>query len=908
MSKKLELALRIRADLNQALDQLGELEDDLEGVGQQSKKTNTDMERLGATLGKLAGAVAGGVLFKAVIDATVEQERVTKQLEQTLKATGNAAGLNKDQLLTMAAGMQQVTTYGDEAVIGAQNLLLTFKEIGGDVFPRALEAVLDMSTTLGGDLKSSAIQLGKALNDPIKGVSALGEAGVQFTEQQRGTIKALVDSGRVADAQAIILAELEGQMGGTARAARDTLGGAISSLKNAFGDLLEGDAGGEGVKGATQSINELTNTLNDPAVKEGMQTIVSGILNITNVAAKAVSTLGGLSRWFGEELARRAGNLSLDDTVGIEQALERQQALVDRLSSRPQLGGGNAGSVSSLDAEQRKLQELQSLYALSVEMAEQAARSRAKAGTESQTGAAAEVAAADVLNAEAQKLLDNLKKQAETIGLITEEAKTRYAIDSGELGDLIPEHQELLLTQARQLDQAKANATASDAQRKATEKLASAQLSFVTNLERQASLIGLNTTKTREAEIAEKGLTGALLERAQAAAALLAAEEKRQIVAADAVTVAGLQVQLLRAQGKESDALALEMEQRFGALIKSLNEHSEGVGVDIVNELINVEAARTQLDEFEREIDEVLARQQRGEQSINVQQDAGLLSEVAAREQLLELHRATADELERIRPMLDDMASMPGAIGEAATAVLAEIDNQMIRLQSTTSLLVETLRGGLEDGLANALTGLATGTMNLRSAIQSLAQTVIQAMAQMAANQLANAAMGALFSSFGGGLGGAGAAGSLVKVGKMRAAGGQVLGPGTGTSDSIATWLSNEEFVTRAAVVNQPGMLPLLEDINARGWAALHDHFAVGQATGGLAGVPAPAMPSPVMNAGQLAETGRAEGTQLQNNVDVFVGVPEQFIVNGAWSRQGREKFYGVLQEDKATIRQLLEL
>lgn len=444
------------------------------------------------------------------------------------------------------------------------------------------------------------------------------------------------------------------------------------------------------------------------------------------------------------------------------------------------------------------------------------------------------------------------------------------------------------------------------------ERLAEQNRRWVEQLEKEAATFGQGKAATREYELEQRNLTGAMRERAEAAWEALDAAERQKAsdeqAKRDTQLLTQLQLDYLKATGNAVEATEAEIERKYGALRDRLLARGETDSATLVDKLIGVESAQAQLQELERQIDEVLARQQRGEQSINVQQDAGLLSEVAAREQLLELHRATADELERIRPMLDDMASMPGAIGEAATAVLAEIDNQMIRLQSTTSLLVETLRGGLEDGLANALTGLATGTMNLRSAIQSLAQTVIQSMAQMASNQLANAAMSALFSSFGGGLGGAGAAGSLVKAGKMRAAGGQVLGPGTGTSDSIATWLSNEEFVTRAAVVNQPGMLPLLEDINARGWAALHDHFAVGQATGGLAGVPAPAMPSPVMNAGQLAETGRAEGTQLQNNVDVFVGVPEQFIVNGAWSRQGREKFLSVVQEDKATIRQLLEL
>ncbi|HCA23599.1 MAG TPA: hypothetical protein DEP32_05465 [Pseudomonas sp.] len=899
MSRKLELAMRIRSDMSQARNDVRALGGDVETLGDKSEKASRDMERISSVIGKIGAALAGGALYSAVISATREQERVTAQLEQRLRSTQGAVGLTRDELLSMASAMQQVTTYGDEAVIPAQALLLTFTKIGGDVFPRALEAVLDMSVAMEQDLKSAAIQVGKALNDPVQGITALSRAGIQFTEDQKELIKELVETGRQADAQRLILSELETQMGGSARAARDTFGGSIQALQNAFGDLLEGDPSSPGLVAARTEIESLTEVLSDPQTKEAFNTLIALVARLTSAAAGATTEFAGLGNWLAINAANVTGNLDPLDRLN-QEIKDVDASLKGGLSTK-------VGYLFTSEEELRAIRE-QLVAERDLILAARGQLDSSGAASDTPSSAPAEQSQDPVLNADAQKLLDTLKKQAETIGLITEEAKTRYAIDSGELGDLIPEHQELLLTQARQLDQAKANATASDAQRKATEKLASAQLSFVTNLERQASLIGLNTTKTREAEIAEKGLTGALLERAQAAAALLAAEEKRQIVAADAVTVAGLQVQLLRAQGKESDALALEMEQRFGALIKSLNEHSEGVGVDIVNELINVEAARTQLDEFEREIDEVLARQQRGEQSINVQQDAGLLSEVAAREQLLELHRATADELERIRPMLDDMASMPGAIGEAATAVLAEIDNQMIRLQSTTSLLVETLRGGLEDGLANALTGLATGTMNLRSAIQSLAQTVIQAMAQMAANQLANAAMGALFSSFGGGLGGAGAAGSLVKVGKMRAAGGQVLGPGTGTSDSIATWLSNEEFVTRAAVVNQPGMLPLLEDINARGWAALHDHFAVGQATGGLAGVPAPAMPSPVMNAGQLAETGRAEGTQLQNNVDVFVGVPEQFIVNGAWSRQGREKFYGVLQEDKATIRQLLEL
>lgn len=928
MSKKLELALRIRADLNQALDQLGELEDDLEGVGQQSKKTNTDMERLGATLGKLAGAVAGGVLFKAVIDATVEQERVTKQLEQTLKATGNAAGLNKDQLLTMAAGMQQVTTYGDEAVIGAQNLLLTFKEIGGDVFPRALEAVLDMSTTLGGDLKSSAIQLGKALNDPIKGVSALGEAGVQFTEQQRGTIKALVDSGRVADAQAIILAELEGQMGGTARAARDTLGGAISSLKNAFGDLLEGDAGGEGVKGATQSINELTNTLNDPAVKAGMQTMVSGILLVAEVAAKAAAKVAELTTAVGEGLAKALNGPALGDTKGITEAVRKQQEVVARLERRPQLGGGNTGPVRELEAEREKLRQLQQLLAVNNELEEQSARTRENSAAVQQAAAASEVASTAVLGAEAQKLLDNLKKQAETIGLISEEAKTRYAIESGELGDLIPEHQELLLTQARQLDQAKANAAASDEQRKATEKLVSAQLSFVANLERQASLIGLNTAQTREAEIAEKGLTGALLERAQAAAEMLAAEEERLAMEADAKTIAELQTQLLRAQGKESEAVALELEQRYGELMKRLQERADTAGVEIVKALINGEQARTELSGMQKELDRVFNDTSRREQTIQAQVNAGLITEGEARRRIVQEHQKQAKELENLLVLIEGFAEQTGnpAYLEEAERIRAELE----LLKYTADEVAIAFRDGLQGGLEESIMGLVDGTMSLRDALESLVLGIADSMARMASEQLADMATQRVLDLFNGGAaeqaqaiqqlttqqvmsiqtvtnaqktadiaratssvaaantaatGQAGAAATTTSawapaattasIGSFGAAaaigiaavlaalamaqsfntGGQVRGAGTNTSDSIPAWLSDEEFITRAAVVKQPGALSFLEDFNQRGMTALDDWAGtVYHSTGGLAGTPAPAAPAPVFDGGRMSE------------------------------------------------------
>ena len=167
-----------------------------------------------------------------------EQALAEGQLANVIKSTGGAAGVTADEMRELASRLQDVTLFGDQAVIAAESLLLTFTNIGGDVLPSATKTVLDMSQALGQDLKSSSVQLGKALNDPVKGITALSRVGVSFTEQQKELIESLVETGDVAGAQAVILAELNKEFGGSAAAAREAAGGSIA-LGNAYGDLQE---------------------------------------------------------------------------------------------------------------------------------------------------------------------------------------------------------------------------------------------------------------------------------------------------------------------------------------------------------------------------------------------------------------------------------------------------------------------------------------------------------------------------------------------------------------------------------------------------------------------------------------------------------------------------------------------
>jgi hypothetical protein len=209
----------------------------------EAKKTDKAFDGLGSAAKRLAGAIAIGATIKKIVDATAQAQFVQAQLSAALTSTGNAAGQSIESLNAHAEALSRLSVFDDEAIGGAQALLLTFTKIQGDVFPKATQAVLNVAQAMGGDLKGAAIQVGKALNDPIRGTAALSKAGIQFTEDQKAMIQSLVETGQTAQAQAIILKELDTQFAGSAAAARKTLGGALQGLKNDFDNLFEASAG-----------------------------------------------------------------------------------------------------------------------------------------------------------------------------------------------------------------------------------------------------------------------------------------------------------------------------------------------------------------------------------------------------------------------------------------------------------------------------------------------------------------------------------------------------------------------------------------------------------------------------------------------------------------------------------------
>lgn len=310
----------------------------------QYKRTIKQAEALGKVLGVVGLALAYGVIRN-----TIEAEKVQAQLAAALKSTAGASGQTIKSLNEHAGALQRVTAYGDEAIGTAQGVLLTFTKIGGDTFPKTTEAVLDMATALQMDLKSAAIQVGKALNDPLLGVSMLGRAGVTFSQDQKAMIKSLVETGDLAGAQVVILKELETQFGGSARAARDTLGGALESLKNAFGDLLEGDTGGDGIRGTKGAIEDLTAVLQSSSTKQAFNSIIESVASLTAELVEGVSIWANYLAKAAEMRALATGNATSANTgtsalnERLAQVAERRRELQDRGTVRSMLGGTQPG-------------------------------------------------------------------------------------------------------------------------------------------------------------------------------------------------------------------------------------------------------------------------------------------------------------------------------------------------------------------------------------------------------------------------------------------------------------------------------------------------------------------------------------------------------------------------------------
>lgn len=286
------------------LARTGSFETDMERAARASRRTGQEIAKSadGAAsawtkASKLMGlavvGISGSMVLDGFIQNTIAAQNEQAQLTAVLRSTAEVAGFTQNQLNDMAESIVGILPTGE--INNAQTALLAFTNVIGNEFARGLQAAVDMSARTGMSVVSAAETIGRALDVPSEGLSALSRQGFRFTEAEKAVVKQLELTGRTAEAQGIILRALEESYNGAAVAARDTLGGSFIALRNTASTLMtDGEGGLNGLRSVIEGLNE---ALGSDAAREGVQLLIvaaEGLAVVIGVRlASAVLTSAG---------------------------------------------------------------------------------------------------------------------------------------------------------------------------------------------------------------------------------------------------------------------------------------------------------------------------------------------------------------------------------------------------------------------------------------------------------------------------------------------------------------------------------------------------------------------------------------------------------------------------------------
>jgi len=274
-----------------------------------AEASQAKLSGLGASFKSVASTVAASVAamvsFRKAIEfagnamANYENAiRAVRQLDATLVSTGRAAEFTSQELKNMASELQRLSNFGDEDILQGVTLqLLRFDAIGRDIFPRAQQLVIDLAESMGG-VENAARTLGISLADPTLGLTRLRRIGVAFNSTQEAQIKNFVETGKVAEAQAVLMSALEERFGGLALASVS----ATTQMKNAWGDYLES-------VGSSLSFFD--------GVKRGITAMLVSVAGAHDVTSKSAQLAALETQKAWGEATINIGNIIADISTGV---------------------------------------------------------------------------------------------------------------------------------------------------------------------------------------------------------------------------------------------------------------------------------------------------------------------------------------------------------------------------------------------------------------------------------------------------------------------------------------------------------------------------------------------------------------------------------------------------------------
>lgn len=183
--------------------------------------------------GAAGAAVAGlgaGALTSTLIGAGESASTAAGRIEHIASNLGTFGGEHTavaERIVANAEEMGKNTGISPVAIQEGQAMLLTFDSLAesaaetGGTFDRVTAAGLDIAANNMMSTDGAARMLGRAMEDPIGSLTRLERVGVYFNDTQTAQIEKFMEAGDAASAQAVILDQVEGSMGGLSGATAD---------------------------------------------------------------------------------------------------------------------------------------------------------------------------------------------------------------------------------------------------------------------------------------------------------------------------------------------------------------------------------------------------------------------------------------------------------------------------------------------------------------------------------------------------------------------------------------------------------------------------------------------------------------------------------------------------------------
>ena len=881
-----------------AIQQGGQIKDSFGGIGPAAKAVTGAINPMTLAIGAAVAAAA------ALVVAHEMGAAEARRYENALIMTGNASGTSADQLSDMAERISGVAGTQRQAAAALTALAQTGKISAGQL-EQAGQTVIQMQIAMGRAVEETVADYEALAKDPVAALAKLNDKYNFVTASIYEQVMALA---------------AQGDEVGAASLAMDTYS---TTMQGRSDEIVENlgyiEAAWKGVKwAAAQAWDAMLDIGRESTLEQQLDTVEKKLRNRAMNATPnpmAFVVRGPEDERLEAEAEQLRLAIQTRDAKAEEQATNAKLN-ADSIEAQEYLAKLREDSLTRIEKKEKAIAEYQ----------ENLARIRAAnpdSGLLSDAQIAKDMAAIDAKFAEpktrtpvdrdaqaATRFIQQLEKEASTYG------KSRAELRKYEMSllDLSSAQRARAETAAAALATAEAQAEADKQAAQDTKLLAQLQLDYLK-------------------------ATGQAVEAAEIEIEKKYGELRARLLASGDKDGASLVDKLIGIE--KAGAAFAELESELNRIYAEQARREQSIQTEIQAGLISEREARRQIIELHREtaeqIEELMPKMRELAEATGDPAALDRLKDMSAQ---LETLRTQADELtlalrdglesglqDAIMGLADGTMSLRDAIDSLLLGVaesMAQMASQGLAEMATQGIM-DLFRQGAQAaiGAAGQKAAAEVAAINTVTAAQTIADTTRATSSVVAANTAAAgqataaattatawtpAAIAASIGSFGT----AAAIGLAAVVAAMAfqafADGGHVQGPGTGTSDSINAKLSNNEFVTRAAVVTQPGALDFLDDFNQRGMAALGDWAGTAHhATGGLAGVPAPAAPAPVMNGGRMAEPAAIQqNTTLKNAVNLYAVQNPADVAAMAWGREGEQHYEVYLQKNGARVRQLL--